>query len=137
MSNQQQQPVLTIEVPGRAVSANARLGYNRHTGAKFLTKAAREWKEIVAEHVWFAYAEFRDTRDNYALLTPPLRIVVHVRGTQLDADNAAKLILDGLAEGIGIDDKYFRTVEMHVYRAPRKSPSTTIEVYEAEADEAA
>lgn len=126
-------PVLTIEVPGRAVSANARLGYNRHTGRKFLTKAARDWKLTVAEYaenawIWQIGPDFPE---------PPYRIVCHVYGTRADVDNLSKLILDGLKEGIGIDDKHFRTVEMHATAKGMKQPRTVIEVYEAEADEAA
>lgn len=123
-------PVLTIEVPGRAVSANARLGYNRHTGAKYLTKAARLWKEAVAEHAWFECGKGHIDALHLAL---PLRIVIHVYGTQLDSDNANKLILDGLKEGIGIDDKHYQSVTTHVYRAPRKQPRMVIQVFEAEA----
>ena len=131
------QPILTIDVPGRAVSANARLGYNRRTGRKFLTKAAREWKDTVAMYAFAEYALRYRCRKPHRYPQPPLRIVCHVRGCRADADNLSKLILDGLADGIGIDDRHFRTVEMHATAKGRNEPGATIEVYEADEDRAA
>jgi Holliday junction resolvase RusA-like endonuclease len=61
----------------------------------------------------------------------PLRIVVTVRGGRADADNYLKLILDGLADGIHIDDKHFNPVT--VSRVPKGllPAGVLIEVYEA------
>lgn len=132
------EPTLTIEVHGRAVSTNARLGENRRTGRKYLTKAAREWKENVALEAIVAEADrMMMATPLYRKMRLPLQIVLHVHGTRLDADNAAKLILDGLAEGIDIDDRHFKPITVHTYGAPMKTPYTLIHVYEAEASEAA
>lgn len=124
-------PVLVIEVPGRAVSANARLGHNRRTGATYLTQAAREWKETVAQYARVAWLQ------SYAwVIKPPLRIEIDVRGTRLDADNAAKLVLDGLAAGISIDDREYKSVTVTTTAKGLKEPGVTIRVYEMAAEEA-
>jgi Holliday junction resolvase RusA-like endonuclease len=123
------EPILRIEVPGRAVSANARLGYNRHTERKFLTKEARAWKKTVAECAW---ASCVAQGKAWSVHPYPLRIVCHVYGTRADADNLSKLLLDGLKEGIGVDDRHYRTVEMHATAKGLKQPRTIIEVYRAD-----
>jgi len=117
-------PILAFDVPGKPVSANARLGYNGRR--KFLTKEARDWRETVMDEAWAAFIAARQPP-----IQPPLRVVCHVRGVRGDADNYAKLILDGLAEGIGIDDKHFAIVEMHATAKGLKQPGVLIEVYEA------
>jgi hypothetical protein len=127
-------PICTVSVQGRAISANARLG-TRGRARVYLTKQAREWRENVAG---CAFAEWTVARF-HASGEPrlPLRVVVHVRGGRGDADNYAKLILDGLADGIHINDRYFNPIE--VCREPKGlgPAGVTIEVWEAEADKAA
>lgn len=129
------EPVLRIEVPGRAVSANARLGYNRRAGRTFLTQQARDWKDTVAYYAFVAWA--MGLARNNAPVTPPLRIVCHVYGVRGDADNYAKLLLDGLKAGIGIDDSEFRSVTIDATAKGLKAPKAVIEVYEMAAEEAA
>ena len=128
-------PILTIEIPGRAVSANARVGYKGRR--KFITKEARDWRKVVAGYAYAAGILMLagDKKTHKPRL--PLRIVCHVRGVRGDADNYAKLICDGLKDGICIDDRHFRTVEMHATAKGLKQPGVTIEVYEAEESAAA
>lgn len=93
---------LEVWLPGSAVSVNAAYSRSRH--GVYLTSAARAWKRYVAEVITyeaiaagFPICEtLRAATISYTLHKP--------RG---DADNAAKLLFDGIAAGLGVNDKIF------------------------------
>lgn len=102
-------PLLTITVRGKPVSANSMY---RHTArGVFLTTAAKEWKACVTGEAWLACRELRFVPK----VTPgtTYRIVCTFYGVKGDVDNMVKTTIDGLKEGIGVDDRYYSTIEAH------------------------
>ena len=95
---------LRIWIPGVAVSVNAM--YQRTArGRVCLTKPARAWKNSVAQSVTYeALVAGFPTRDHLRDVT--IRYEFHKpRG---DADNLAKLTQDGIAAGLGVNDRIFQ-----------------------------
>lgn len=93
---------LEVWLPGSAVSVNAMYSRSRH--GVYLTSAARAWKRYVCEVVTYeAIAAGFPICE--ALQAATISYVLHKpRG---DADNASKLLLDGIAAGLGVNDKIF------------------------------
>jgi hypothetical protein len=94
---------LRIIVPGRPETWNHAYKRSRHTGKPVLTEDARLWKEAV-------YLTSLNAFNRSRWRPTGRRIAVHIwlyLSTDMDADNSLKLTLDGLARGIGVNDKLF------------------------------
>lgn len=107
---------LTLEmyVKGTPVSTNHMYGSTRHQ-ARFLTQPAMAWREAVSSETVSARL---DAGESSASVTTkpapyhlPLKIGCVFYGSRADADNLLKLTIDGLKEGLGIDDRHFAVVE--------------------------
>jgi Holliday junction resolvase RusA-like endonuclease len=97
--------LLTIRVPGKTCSVNA-MYRNRANGGKYLSTTAVEWKLLTM-------LKTREAKHLHTVtLTTPLTITCRFYGTRknADVDNLLKCTLDGLASGLGINDKHFGTV---------------------------
>lgn len=108
---------LTLEmyVEGQPVSVNAMYG-SRLAGSvngptKFLTAAAKAWRDAVAAETRTERLTAGENPSKPALYTLPLKVACLFYGSRADADNLLKLTLDGLKEGLGIDDRHFAVVE--------------------------
>src|SRR5579859_3929763 len=97
---------LTIRVPGKPVSVNA-MYRNNARGGKYLAPAAMAWKSLVC----LKTREAKNLRSD-KMNIQPLTVVCTFWGMRqnADADNLLKCTLDGLAIGLGIDDKHFTKV---------------------------
>lgn len=102
-------PLLTITVRGKPCSANSMY---RHTArGVHLTTAAKEWKACVRDEAWI---EMRDTRAQLRMtLGACYHVVCIFYGVKGDVDNMVKTTIDGLKEGIGVDDRYYSSIEAH------------------------
>ena len=99
-------PLVIITVRGHPVSVNEMYG-SRARGGRYLTPDARNWKYCVRDESAFAWHALRS-----AVFAPhSLRVRVNIFGWRGDADNVLKLVLDGVKDGIGIDDRHYRHVE--------------------------
>ena len=95
---------LRIWIPGTAVSVNAMYQRNAR-GRVCLTQPARAWKTCVQQIVMYEALvagfptrdHLRDATISYAFHKP--------RG---DADNLTKLTQDGIAAGLGVNDRIFQ-----------------------------
>jgi Holliday junction resolvase RusA-like endonuclease len=122
---------LTIRVPGKPVSVNA-MYRNRANGGKYLAPAAVTWKSLVC-------IKTREAKNlqNEKISTQPLTVICTFWGMRAntDADNLLKCTLDGLASGLGIDDKHFTKVM--TVKAPKikgiNQDGAVIEVWASEA----
>lgn len=93
---------LELWLPGSPVSVNSM--YTRRQGRVYLRPEARTWKAYVRDVVGYEakVAGFptgdtlRGVRVTY--------VCVRSRG---DADNYAKLLFDGIADGLGVNDRIF------------------------------
>lgn len=99
-------PLAIITVRGHPVSVNEMYG-SRARGGRYLTPEARCWKYCVRDEAAFAWRSLRDR----VFVAHSLRIHVNIFGWRGDADNVLKLVLDGLKEGILIDDRHYNHVE--------------------------
>lgn len=107
---------LTLEmyVEGQPVSVNHLYGSTRRQ-ARFLTEPAKEWRDAVTMETLAARISAGDSVEpssgmgrEYRI---PLRVACIFYGVRADVDNLLKLTLDGLKEGLGIDDRHFAVVE--------------------------
>lgn len=111
-----------IVVPGNPVSVNH--AYRTGSGdrgmarfAHFLTREAKTWKETVA---WAARADWRKPP-----LTGSVGLVItlyYADNRRRDIDNAGKLLLDGLAGIVYLDDRQvddLRFIREHDKKKPR------------------
>lgn len=95
-------PLLRTFVAGHPVSTNQMYG-SRGGAAKHLTPAAWAWRESVA---------LSTMRWRYAAgaKRPNLAVSCVFSGVQADVDNLLKLTLDGLKDGLMVDDRYITRV---------------------------
>ena len=105
---------LTLElyVEGTPVSTNAMYGVGRRgRGARYLSREASEWRaSVFAETQVALVVAGHPTRDPVRFRLP-LKVACLFYGSRADADSLLKLTLDGLKEGLGIDDRHFAVVE--------------------------
>ena len=103
-------PDIRIRVPGKPVSVNSMYANNAR-GGKRLTLAALAWESITCYKAREVTHKFRWAIKN-GLITLPLRVTCRFYGTRknADADNLLKATLDGLKQGLDIDDKHFHSV---------------------------
>lgn len=108
---------LTLElyVEGRPVSVNAMYG-SRLVGSvngptKFLSVEAKAWRETVRAETWTERLTQGENPAKTADYRLPLKVACLFYGCRADADNLLKLTLDGLKEGLRIDDRHFAVVE--------------------------
>ena len=116
------QPLCTITVHGKPVSTNAMYGTARN-GRRYLTKAARAWKKIVCEEAWLAWLDLHRTDAALNLIGETMRVHCVFFGVAADVDNLLKCTLDGLKDGIGIDDRYFQAVKATRGRRSKSAPA--------------
>ncbi len=106
---------LTLEfyVEGTPVSANAMYRVSRRGhGARYLSREASAWRDSVfAETQVALIVAGHTTTDPRLPFRTPLKVACIFYGSRADADNLLKLTLDGLKEGLGIDDRHFAAVE--------------------------
>ncbi len=105
-----------IWVAGHPISVNAAYGHRRaQTGAPvgaYLTRAARDWRTAVASAALLyrqaisADVRFHLTSSSPRFRTQTLQVMCEVVGVRGDVDNYLKLALDGLKQGLQIDDRY-------------------------------
>ena len=95
---------LRIWIPGAAVSVNAM--YQRTArGRVCLTQPARAWKNYVEQIVMYeALVAGFPTRDHLRDAT----IWYEFHKPRGDADNLVKLTQDGIAAGLGVNDRIFQ-----------------------------
>lgn len=93
---------LEVWLPGTPVSVNG--AYSRSAHGVYLTKVAREWRGYVRDVVGYeALAARFPTHERLRAAT----LTLLVRKQRGDADNFCKLLQDGIAAGLGVDDKIF------------------------------
>jgi len=93
---------LTIWLPGTAVSVNAM--YQRTRRGMCLTRKTREWKAFVQETVTYeAIAAGFPLCERLRAVT----ISVRWQSQRGDVDNILKALNDGIAAGLGVNDKIF------------------------------
>lgn len=103
---------LEMYVEGSPVSVNHMYGVARGRRQKrFLTEPARIWQQSVFAETQVALILAGQTSADPAVLRTPLKVACVFFGCRADADNLLKLTLDGLKEGLGIDDRHFAVVE--------------------------
>jgi len=119
--------ILTIRVPGKPCSVNRMYASNGH-GGKYLSTTAVEWKLLTM----LKTREAKHLRG--VKLTTPLTITCRFYGTRknADVDNLLKCTLDGLASGLGINDKHFGTVTA-IKATGTYTDGAVIEVWASEA----
>jgi hypothetical protein len=129
--------LLSFGVSGIPCTTNQRHGRRRRSaygapprsGDVYLTKKAREWQTIVAQSAWLQLALLHNQRAHLPT-GRDLRVVCTFVGVTGDADNYLKVTLDGLAEGLQINDRYFNPVQAGRERANGRPKGAIIEVYE-------
>lgn len=102
---------ISFFLPGVAVSVNRAYTSNHH-----LTKAAKKWREDVSEYT-FAEARLANFPIGATLLGA--RVSHMLIGGRGDVDNVCKLLWDGIAEGLGVNDRIFSLGAATRERKPR------------------
>jgi Holliday junction resolvase RusA-like endonuclease len=122
--------LLRFHVSGAPVTDNRRLG--RRGKRSFLTKAAREWEEVVAQEAQLQLALLHNQRARLPI-GKDLRVNCVFVGVRGDAANYLKCTLDGLANGLQINDRLFRPVQVdrQTVKAAGATRGAMIEVFEA------
>ena len=75
-------------------------------------QALADWKQTVASAVEDERGGAQWSREHLYAVTLQFRFCRH-ENQKLDVDNYVKPVLDGLAEGLGVDDSNFRTLLIH------------------------
>lgn len=92
-------PLLRVWVAGKPISSNHIYGARGSGAARRLTPEARAWREAVATSVMpWRLAEHAPR--------PLLSVCCVFVGARADVDNLLKGTLDGLKEGLLVDDRY-------------------------------
>jgi Holliday junction resolvase RusA-like endonuclease len=134
--------LLTVRVNGAPCTNNRRYARRRSSaygappkrGDVYLTKAAREWQAAVAAEAWLQLTLLQLQHEHLPLAPAELRVSCTFLGVLGDADNYLKATLDGLAEGLQINDRYFNPVQAARKRGPRGAQKgAVIEIYEVAA----
>jgi len=129
--------ILTVRVSGAPCPVNQRHQRRKRSasgappkrGDVFLSPKAREWQTIVAQSAWFQLALLHNQRAHLPI-GQEIRVActfVNVRG---DADNYLKSTLDGLAEGLQINDRYFNPVQAARRIVKGQPRGAIIEIFE-------
>jgi Holliday junction resolvase RusA-like endonuclease len=123
MATQPSRLLCDFWVAGHPVSVNAAYGHRRAQAGAYLTRAARDWRTAVATEAMLhrqaitAEARFHITSIYPRYRTQTLHVACEVIGVRGDVDNYLKLALDGLKQGLQIDDRYISVA--HVTRVKR------------------
>jgi len=127
------EPVFSVFVPGKPVSVNSMYtpgrGRNHYAGRR-RTDAAMAWKQAV----WAYCYRYRGSRRRH--LYEPLRIEIEFVRLRhnADPDNFAKIVLDGVADALGINDKAFSEITLRrAFWIPGQIQGAQITVWEASA----
>jgi len=96
-------PLLRVFVAGNPVSTNHMYGGRGHSSAKHLTAEARAWREAVS----YCTMAWRYAPE---VPRPNLAVSCTFIGARADVDNLLKLTLDGLKDGLLVDDRYVMKV---------------------------
>jgi hypothetical protein len=121
--------ILTIRVPGKAVSVNRMYANNPGKGRRIKTIAAQTWETLTCLKAREALHLHR------MALATPLRIVCTFYGLRSNADghNYLKATLDGLEQGLGINDKHFTDTRAVKCSDGTYTDGAVIEVWASEA----
>lgn len=111
---------MSVWVDGRPISVNSAYG-PRARGGRYLKPEARAWRDLV----WLA---FKMQRQKLTIEQVPLAVSCTFYGVRGDADNYAKLTLDGIKLALGIDDRHFSPITCAVVRSRRDGIGARIEV---------
>jgi Holliday junction resolvase RusA-like endonuclease len=96
---------LILELPPTLNQSYRVLRFGQRAGIG-LTPEAKAWKELIA---WEARSKFGAVHPRG---TYELRLVQHLNKNSRDVDGNVKLVMDGVADGIGINDNRFFRVEL-------------------------
>lgn len=109
-------PLLRVFVPGNAPSVN------HMYVARHLTTEARAWRDAVA-------LSLLPWRFPESAPRPDLRVSFVWVGMRSDIDNPCKLTLDGVKEGLAVDDKYVSELSLKKQKkTPQQERGAWIEV---------
>ena len=120
-------PLLRVFVPGRPISVNSThvkraAASGRMRRDRVVEPLARGWREAIAYEVMQAarsgaaemnWRRLRETK------RPRLAISCIFIGSRADADNLLKLAVDGIKEGLMVDDRYVVRLYAEMQPLPR------------------
>lgn len=130
-NEQASQPLVRLAVETRPVSVNRALAFGR--GHAYKPEPAKEYELAV----YAAALEWRVEQGYWHLTTlagmlQGSRVRLTFWGVRGDADNYVKIALDGLARGLGVNDRCFTSVEsVRVRTRPGLHAGVRIEVWPA------